>query len=773
MVEQRTFSEHEFVKANKICFTSTWINDNGKKKATNIPSNWTKLEKSKLGKGNVLCVLTGLINDLTLIDFDSKEAYASFDKYLIDNMTKEERKKYKESYYAVRTGRGYHLYFKYEYRLPSKTGILPDVDIKNRGGMGIAPESWHPVCEKHYEKIRESMDINNIPAVPEIVVSYLMKDIIEKEKERREIVRATANGTEDRQLLKKLQLIPADNRDDWISVGMAIKNLDDRGFFEKNAFDMFDAWSQTSDSYGGTESAWYSFEIMDGYGWNLINELCVKYNEEKYKALMTKKKVSVIEELIGVDNSDASGIFSDIEQEQKQSLTEMLDDIEPSWEEIITKEYITEEETNDAYKLMFKKMNEEIFFFENTSTICMWKKDENNENFLLETSYQIAKLRYSNRFITAPVFDKHGETIKTKEVYAFDLWIRSPFRRSYSSSMFSPKHHINGIESDYLNLYHGMKYENDGPALSEDHPFLYHIKHRWCSDDKVLSDYVLNWFSWLIQKAGEKTMSALVLKSSQRAGKGIIMQVIMDIIGETLCFQPSSMSDVLGTFNPHVENKLLLFLDEMVWGGQKEMAGVLKKYITERKLLINSKGVKEKIVNNLFNVVIASNEDWVVPSGFSEQRFQVIQLSEELNTMDVETRKKTVMDIINVDKKQLYSYFKNRDITLFDPTQIIRTKAFLEQNLMSMDSVHKFLYELDVSNLPTDENDRINTAELYSVYKYYCDNQHNKFPDTNAAFHRKVRDFGLTANRGKVHNENKHYYTITKAILKDLWKKKK
>lgn len=54
-----------------------------------------------------------------------------------------------------------------------------------------------------------------------------------------------------------LQFIPADERDTWVKVGMALKSE-----YGEQGFELFDRWSQSSQKYQSSSviSAWKSFK---------------------------------------------------------------------------------------------------------------------------------------------------------------------------------------------------------------------------------------------------------------------------------------------------------------------------------------------------------------------------------------------------------------------------------------------------------------------------------------------------------------------------------
>ena len=110
---------------DKIRFSiNVSVDKNGKKIITLWPSNWAKFDKSVINKNhNSITVLTGKINNLTIIDFDEK-GMEYFYKYedLMDT-------------YIEYSTRGFrHAYFEYDEELSSKIKVNNlDTDILSDG----------------------------------------------------------------------------------------------------------------------------------------------------------------------------------------------------------------------------------------------------------------------------------------------------------------------------------------------------------------------------------------------------------------------------------------------------------------------------------------------------------------------------------------------------------------------------------------------------------------------------------------------------------------
>lgn len=329
---------------------------------------------------------------------------------------------------------------------------------------------------------------------------------------------------------------------------------------------------------------------------------------------------------------------------------------------------------------------------------------------------------------------------KPKTINVFDIWNKSPKRRKYDGIDFMPySSDISKIDMEKTlskkykkyNIFHGLSQnlenlENVEPYEYDiNNAFFGHIFNRWALKDQELTDYILNWFAHLIQKPHIKMGTALVLKSQERSGKGIIIQKIGEILGLEYFFQPLNINDVMGSFNGGLANKLLVFLDELCWGGDKTKSGILKKIITEKQITINEKHKPVYSCNNCINTIIASNEEWIVPSGMTSTRYQVIETSDELSLMpNNDNKKKIIDDLLNIDISRLAKFFYNRDISNFNPSHIIETEALLSQKIQSLSPRERWYLEILIDGKigEWDISNKINKQLILDNY-----NSRNKF----------------------------------------------
>ena len=98
------------------------------------------------------------------------------------------------------------------------------------------------------------------------------------------------------------------------------------------------------------------------------------------------------------------------------------------------------------------------------------------------------------------------------------------------------------------------------------------------------------------------------------AGKGMFVRAFGSIFGQHFT-HISQSKHLTGNFNAHLEDCVVLFVDEGFWAGDKQGEAVLKHMITEPTLTIEPKGQNVEQVHNRLHMLMASNSEWVVPAG--------------------------------------------------------------------------------------------------------------------------------------------------------------
>lgn len=298
----------------------------------------------------------------------------------------------------------------------------------------------------------------------------------------------------------------------------------------------------------------------------------------------------------------------------------------------------------------------------------------------------------------------------------------------------------------------GFAYE---PQPGDVEPMLWHIREIICAGDEKAYEWLLDWLADMVQDPSNPKGTALVMRSEEGTGKGILANLMCDIFG----YHSLHLTDVnhlTGNFNAHLADALLVFADEIVWGGNKKSAGKLKGLVTERHLMVERKGVDAIPYKNMVRLIIATNEEWAVPAGPESRRWFVLEVSEK--RMGNTEYFRQLMEWIEKDGRAKFLHFlMNREIT-HDLHRAPHTKELYQQRaLMSQQQPVNVWWELmlmkgEVPNyMRTDDDDNhwpevVDRLMMYELYQSWCDDRKRQ-AESPSVFYRHMEKFGIEAVR--------------------------
>ncbi len=195
----------------------------------------------------------------------------------------------------------------------------------------------------------------------------------------------------------------------------------------------------------------------------------------------------------------------------------------------------------------------------------------------------------------------------------------------------------------------------------------------------------------VIQKPYEKIKVALALKSTyEGAGKGCIVDKLMQIIGDKHSCQVANDTDLFGDFTSTMSGKVLMDLDEAVWGGNKKAKGLLKNMITEKMVRIRMMRTDSYQEPSYHAFIFTSNEDWFLPANSNSRRYFALELDNRYAGPETPESKAYFDPIWAVKAEHLAHFLYHRDISKFDPRQVPITELLKEQATFSMSPVEKW-----------------------------------------------------------------------------------
>ncbi len=251
-------------------------------------------------------------------------------------------------------------------------------------------------------------------------------------------------------------------------------------------------------------------------------------------------------------------------------------------------------------------------------------------------------------------------------------WLKHPERRQYEGLTFQPGA---GEEVDgRLNLWRGWGVE---PKPGDWSLMRRHIEDVLAAGDTSAAGYIINWIAWAFQNPAERAQAAMVFRGKKGTGKGTLGNALCRIFGQHGT-HISSAEHLAGRFNGHLRDASFLFADEAYWPGDKGAEGSLKRLVTEPDLFIEAKGRDGVTVQNMLHIIMASNEDWIVPAGEDERRYAVFEVSDRYKQDDAWFRPLYAQLKAGGLGAMLYDLLRY-DLGDWHPRQVPRTHALLEQ----------------------------------------------------------------------------------------------
>lgn len=244
--------------------------------------------------------------------------------------------------------------------------------------------------------------------------------------------------------------------------------------------------------------------------------------------------------------------------------------------------------------------------------------DPTHETPILQ-SFDDFRNRYCNRKVLVPT--ERGMRAERLGKW----WLDHPSRREYLELCFDPEQPkiIETPHGKLFNLWRGFATE---PREGDWALMRRHIRDVLAGGDEASADYILRWCAWAVQNPGKPAEAALVLRGGRGTGKGVFARAVKSLFGQH-GLQITSPMQLVGRFNSHLRDCVMLFADEAVAASDKAAESVLKGLITEPQLAIEGKGVNVVMATNRLHVIMASNDEWVVPAGPDERRFAVFDVS--------------------------------------------------------------------------------------------------------------------------------------------------
>lgn len=573
---------------------------------------------------------------------------------------------------------GQHLLVKWTPEMRSSTSkIAPGVDT--RGGDHSQCRSHIVVWPSIVNDIEYTWVQDGVIPIPD---DFVLKGMGKGWDPLSEPVHPSLKGMKEEDLEKKLDLsviaemldvIPIDEiaYDQWLKCGQAIHTQ----YNGQDGYDVWHEWSKKGERYDKRECQirWNGFK-EEGE----VRVASIVYFAKKY---------------------GWSGKL--LSPEEKKSLD------------------IVVEEMNEEFAVV--PIGSKVMFIQE---IPESHRTDQSESYRLLTREALNSVCFNRRAATVDEFARPVITSHDK------IWLAHEDRREYvGMGMFPNKP---PVFQGWYNLWRGFAYEsNSGGSWKS---FKDHIHNIICSRDEELTTFVLDWMADLIQDPENPKGVAIILIGIEGCGKGTFAQMFGKLFGVHYK-HVTDPEHLVGKFNGHLADSILLFADEVTYGGDKKVAGKLKALVSEKHLMLERKGVDAVQYRNCTRLMVASNEKWVIPAGAQARRWLVLDVDGQ------KANHRPYFDHIHKEMENggyeaMLHELKRRKITsnlrMAPSTEALRIQ---KESYSRTDPTNAFMIEcLNMQQVPgliTDTEgvwpeDALIKTEVYQAYKDYCKSENRK-----------------------------------------------
>jgi hypothetical protein len=342
--------------------------------------------------------------------------------------------------------------------------------------------------------------------------------------------------------------------------------------------------------------------------------------------------------------------------------------------------------------------------------------------------------------------------------------IKENMINTYSSVTFYPYLDKQPYLANAFNLFQGFKYnsyvQNETEYKFEGGLFYNHIKYTLCNGNENVFNYLCCYIADMIQNPDVIPGVALLFMSEQGAGKDLFANFLSLLIGQEHYLSLNKPADLFERFNGSHKGKLLVKINEISdRGAMYKNHNLLKDIITRETVQIEPKGFEKIEYKHYARYIFFTNNENGLLVENSDRRYVMVKCNND-NCQRNEYFK-PLFDLLYNEQhnKNAFDYFKSLDISEFNirdiPTTMFKNKIKLEQLcsplLFMKDAIKTYLntgmlydsdIEDDAKDIKIQDEIKIKSTELYSIYKMFC-NEQGENAYSNRSFYKKLSDINV------------------------------
>jgi len=581
-----TTSDFIIFSAKKIKIT-----DEGKKKIIGLPVGWDKITKSSIQEGHkVLCVRTGKLNNITVVDFDSVKAY---DKAIAKFPELKE-------FFTIKTPRGYHIYSKYNECIKTTTDTKLKIDIRNDGAFVFGSGSVREDGEQYMDLIQGDLSLE----LSDEIIKYVSK------KPKKNKATTTPTIKEEKNKLSKIKEICdtistniLKEYDSWLKIIWAMRNCPeiDEAFARKIS----------------SKASNYTIEGFDAVYLNNKNGRDIKTatlyyyakksNSKRFYEIVRKHDKYIYKQTTVIDIADrfielvGDNIVCDLHEDLlvwngNKWRVDKCGDLITNMIEAVMIPYYTDELEN-----ILKKM-------ETTTDKDLTEELENNKDAIQQVISDL------NSYTTMThIFKTVKRKAKTTEQ---DILF------NMLESQDNNLHFRNGVlnlvteefrqrdKYDYMTMNMSWDYETDDKKISAEITEDIKSMLKKMDTDPIICDFIKSWLFYCLTGSTELQKFLIQLGEDASNGKSTLFS-IMNKCFEFYTYKLDSKVFDIGYTSAHKQFVTLItkpvrfaYIEEL---GSKQIDGQLVKDTTDGEINVNVMYKNSAVVKSQAKINVASN----------------------------------------------------------------------------------------------------------------------------------------------------------------------
>jgi hypothetical protein len=292
--------------------------------------------------------------------------------------------------------------------------------------------------------------------------------------------------------------------------------------------------------------------------------------------------------------------------------------------------------------------------------------------------------------------DSGAAQTTTQVIVVSRYWFKWPQRRQYvgRGAVFEPGGAL-AVSDDMLNMWRGFGVE---PKQGDWSLMRVHIRDIICWGNEEHFAYLIKWMAYGVQHPDRPIGVAIALRGEEGTGKGFVWRNYGKLFGRH--FRHVAQGDHLtGRFNAVLAETCAVFLDEALWAGDRKGEQILKALITEETFQLERKNYDPIPVKNRLRLMIASNNEWIVPVGTKGRRYVVLDVndkyadagSQEHNAYWEKLQEQFGDDAPDDGRSAMLFDLLHMDLTGFNVRAVPNSAAKTEQKLLSLKGAKAWL----------------------------------------------------------------------------------